>query len=65
MVYVDHNLGAVVKDAFVIPEPLADVAIKMAARASDPDQSLTLADPALARAVIEAAIDSASTLTRR
>jgi len=29
LVYVDHNLGTVVKDAFVIPEPLEDLAIKM------------------------------------
>ena len=29
LVYVDHNLGTVVKDAFVVPEPLEDLAIKM------------------------------------
>ncbi len=57
LVYVDHNLGTVVKDAFVMVEPLAAVAETMAARASDPDQTLPLADPALVRAVAEEAIE--------
>ena len=29
LVYVDHNLGTVVKDAFVVPEPLEDLALKI------------------------------------
>ena len=62
LVYVDHNMGTVVKDAFVVPEPLEDLAIKMGTLIDDPDQSLTRTDPATARAVIEAAIDSGSTL---
>ena len=57
LVYVDHNLGTVVKDAFVMVEPLAAVAETMAARVSDPDQTLTLADPASVRAVAEEAIE--------
>ncbi len=62
LVYVDHNMGTVVKDAFVVPEPLEDLAIKVGTLIDDPDQSLTRTDPAVARAVIEAAIDSGSTL---
>ena len=57
LVYVDHNLGTVVKDAFVVPEPLEDLAIKMGTLIDDPDQSLTRTDPATARAVVEAAIE--------
>ncbi len=60
LVYVDHNLGTVVKDAFLVPEPLEDLAIKMGSLIDDVDQSLTRTDPATARAVIEAAIDSGS-----
>lgn len=62
LVYVDHNMGTVVKDAFVVPEPLEDLAIKMGTLIDDPDQSLTRTDPATTRAVIEAAIDSGSRL---
>jgi hypothetical protein len=58
LVYVDHNLGTVVKDAFVVPEPLEDLAIKVGSVMDDPDQSLTRTDPATARAAIEAAIAS-------
>ena len=60
LVYVDHNLGTVVKDAFVVPEPLKDLALKVGTLIEDPDQSLTRTDPATARAVIEAAIDLGS-----
>jgi len=52
------NLGSVVKDAFVVAEPLEDLAIKMGTLINDADQSLTRTDPATARAVIEAAISS-------
>ena len=62
LVYVDHNLGTVVKDAFLVPEPLEDLAIKMGTLIDDPDQSLTRTDPGTARAVIEAAIESGSML---
>ncbi|WP_157953108.1 hypothetical protein [Nocardioides allogilvus] len=62
LVYVDHNLGTVVKDAFVVPEPLEDLAIKMGTLIDDADQSLTRTDPATARAVIEAAISSGAQL---
>jgi hypothetical protein len=57
LVYIDHNLGTLVKDAFVVTEPLAAVAETMAAHASDPDQTVTLADPASVRALTEEAIE--------
>lgn len=60
LVYVDHNLGTVVKDAFVVPEPLEDLALKVGTTIDDPDQTLTRTDPATARAVIEAAIEQGS-----
>jgi hypothetical protein len=62
LVYVDHNMGSVVKDAFVVPGPLEDLAIKMGTLIDDADQSLTRTDPATARAAIEAAMDSGSRL---
>ncbi|MDN5769385.1 MAG: hypothetical protein L0H24_00635 [Microlunatus sp.] len=60
LVYVDHNLGTVVKDAFVIPEPLAHLTAELASQFIDDDQSLSLVDPATARAVVEEAIDLGS-----
>lgn len=60
LVYVDHNLGTVVKDAFVGPEQLEDLAIQLGTLIDDPDQSLTRTDPATARAVVESAIDLGS-----
>lgn len=62
LVYVDHNLGTVVKDAFIVPEPLEDLAITMGTLIEDEDQSLTRTDPATARAVAEAAIELGSQL---
>lgn len=62
LVYVDHNLGTVVKDAFIVPQPLEDLVIAVGTLADDSDQSLTRTDPAAARAVIEAAIDAGSRL---
>lgn len=62
LVYVDHNLGGVVKDAFIGPETLEDLAIKMGTLLEDEDQSLTRTDPVTARAVVEAAIASGSQL---
>ena len=56
LVYVDHNLGTVVKDAFVVPESLDDMVEKVLSTMTDPDQSMTRVDAATARAVIEEAI---------
>jgi hypothetical protein len=62
LVYVDHNLGTVVKDAFVVPEALEDLVIKVGTTMNDPDQSLTRTDAAAARALVESAIALGSRL---
>jgi hypothetical protein len=62
VVYVDHNMGTVVKDAFIVPAPLSEVTDRMVSLLDDPDQTLTLVDPSTARAVIEEAIDHGSRL---
>lgn len=56
LVYVDHNMGTVVKDAFLTPATLTEMHDIMAATIDDQDQHLTLVDPARARAVVEEAI---------
>jgi hypothetical protein len=57
VVYVDHNLGTVVKDAFVLSAAVSTVLERMRAATSDPDVSLTELDPADARTRITDAID--------
>jgi len=52
---VDHNLGTLVRDAFVVAEPLTTMIERMQA-ASDPDTTVTDLDPADARARVNAAI---------
>ncbi|SDB83272.1 hypothetical protein SAMN05216410_0299 [Sanguibacter gelidistatuariae] len=54
VVFVDHNLGGALKDAFVAPEPLRDAIIKFV-DILEPGQTLTVTDAATARAVIEEA----------
>lgn len=61
LVYVDHNLGGVVKEAFVTPSPLQDVVDKLASML-DGEQTLEIVDAAHARAVIEQAIDNGAHL---
>ena len=56
LAYIDHNLGTVVKDAFVVPEPLNALLDHVSDAMVDPDQSLARVDPAKARAIIEQAI---------
>lgn len=56
VVYVDHNLGQLVKDAFVIPEAMADVLAQYQHLSDEPDvtwDELSLAD---ARAWLDEAI---------
>ena len=56
VVYVDHHLGTLVKDAFVVPESVAEMVTQFQRIGDDPDliwQELSLAD---ARAWIEEAI---------
>ncbi len=57
MVYVDHNMGTVVKDAFVVPEPVGDLVERMLTVADDPDTQARDLDPADARARITEAIE--------
>ena len=55
---VDHNLGTMVKDAFVAPGPLSELIDEMQAEAvGDPDTVLTELAPADARARITEAIE--------
>lgn len=62
LVYIDINLGTVVKDAFVVPESVDDLVIRLGKVLNDPDQSLTRTDPADGRAEVEQAIWTASRL---
>lgn len=58
VVYIDHNLGTVVKDAFPVPRPITDVVARLREAAGDPDISdreLGLAD---ARARVTQAIEA-------
>ncbi|MGU3499448.1 DUF6398 domain-containing protein [Mycobacterium sp. C31M] len=60
VVYVDHNMGQLVKDAFVIPEPIETIVEQYQRLSDDPDstwEELSLAD---ARAWIDPAIDMAA-----
>lgn len=57
LVYVDHNMGGIVKDAFVIPEPVATVQQVFLEKIDDPDATFAAVDPAEARATVEQAID--------
>ncbi|WP_147332036.1 DUF6398 domain-containing protein [Geodermatophilus marinus] len=57
VVLVDHNMGGVAKDAFVVPGPLPEVvALLQEAAGDDPDTSLEDLDPADARARITEAV---------
>ncbi|MDQ6753231.1 MAG: DUF6398 domain-containing protein [Actinomycetota bacterium] len=58
LIYIDYNMGTVVKDAYAIAEPLEDVVEGIKERVTDPDTrwaDITLAD---ARARIEEAIET-------
>lgn len=56
VVYIDHNLGTLVKDAFVVPEPLDALIERMRTIGGpDPDTTCDDLDPAQARARITAA----------
>ena len=56
LVYVDHNMGTVVKDAFVGPTSLEEL-LDVVQSHGESDQELRDFDPAIARAVIRDAID--------
>ena len=56
VVYIDHNLGTIVKDAFVIPEPYSAVVDTYTSLADDPDTEWRDLDPAAARPRVTDAI---------
>ncbi|MCA1692122.1 MAG: DUF6398 domain-containing protein [Actinobacteria bacterium] len=59
VVYIDHNLGTVVKDAFIVRESLAALIEFMREKSGDdPDTAWNDIDPADARARITEAIDA-------
>lgn len=58
IIYIDHNLGTVVKDAFVVPEPGETLLGRFRELAGDdPDTTITELDRADARARITEAIE--------
>jgi hypothetical protein len=61
VVYIDHNLGTLVKDAFVVSEPLGTPIEQMQSVAGpDPDTTIADLDPAQARARITEAAELAA-----
>ncbi|MCE3550602.1 hypothetical protein LWC33_03930 [Pseudonocardia sp. RS11V-5] len=60
VVYVDHNVGTLVKDAFVLPAPADEVLGTLSAIADDPDTEVRDLDPADARARITEAAEHAA-----
>ena len=56
IVYIDHNLGTLVKDAFIVAEPIADLLDVMRDRNTDPDSGFAPLSPADARTRIVEAI---------
>jgi hypothetical protein len=56
-VYIDHNLGTLVKDAYVVPGRLSELVELMRTAADDPDTTLTTLDAADARARITQAME--------
>ncbi len=57
VIYIDHNLGTVVKDAFPVPSPVGEVAEFMRQSADDPDMRFRAISLADARARVTAAIE--------
>lgn len=57
VVYIDHNLGTLVKDAYAVPGTLPELVELMRTTADDPDTTLTGLDPADARARITEALE--------
>lgn len=57
LVYVDYNMGGIVKDAFVIPDSFDAVEAVFHEKIDDPETTFADVDPAVARAVVEEAID--------
>ena len=60
VVYIDHNMGSLVKDAFVVSESLAGLEALMRAKADDPDTVWRDLDPADARVRVTEAVERAA-----
>jgi hypothetical protein len=60
VVYIDHNLGTLVKDAFVLPGPLGAVVEQISAAADDPDVCFRDLSPGDARTRISEAVEFAA-----
>jgi hypothetical protein len=60
VVYIDHNMGTLVKDAFVVPEAMAELEVFMRAKVDDPDTMWRDLDLADARVRITEAIERAA-----
>ncbi len=58
VIYIDHNLGTVVKDAFPVPGPVSQVAERLQKVADDPDTTVRDIGPADARARVAQAIET-------
>jgi hypothetical protein len=58
VVYIDHNLGTVVKDAFPVPRPITDVVAHLGEAADDPDISARDLGVTDARARVAQAIET-------
>jgi hypothetical protein len=57
LVYVDHNMGGIVKDAFMVPDTVDSVKAVFVEKVDDPETTFADVDPAVARAEVEAAIE--------
>jgi hypothetical protein len=60
IVYIDHNMGTLVKDAFVVPESMASLETFMRTKSDDPDTVWRDLDLGDARVRITEAIESAA-----
>jgi hypothetical protein len=58
VIYIDHNLGTVVKDAFPVPAPVSEVARQLREAADDPDVAVRDISLAGARARVAEAIEA-------
>ena len=60
VVYIDHNMGTLVKDAFVVPESISELEAFMRSKIDDPDTEWRDLDLADARVRITEAIERAA-----
>lgn len=66
VVYVDHNLGSVAKDGFVVPEPMDELVAYMKTHTEAPaDTTWQEVDRADARAMITGAVDGGAMVVPR